>query len=295
MVLLNMNIVTRSYHQFRTSNLAYVLNCQSSTSAMKLEKYDLASNIMKIKNTRDLTLLEKRDTNNGYLKEKIENRKELIKSIEQYNQISTLDKNGLFSSTESLNNYRAMVINDSIVCGSSRPDWSTRDVNEWLSNISDNNTKIVLSLDPNSEAQTLAPKYGVNYIPLLIENDNGFGTPSISFFEYAWDVLDSNKKDSGNILIHCGEGMGRTGTMLAAIKLKEMYLSNKTKNQHLNETIKLGHYEEIENRVCKCSSLVKDAINYVRSLSVESSNSVEMKKQVERLNEYEKYLMAKYI
>ncbi|MCD1245974.1 hypothetical protein [Vibrio cholerae] len=182
-------------------------------------------------------------------------------------------------------------MNDSIICGSSRPDWSNNDVNQWLSNLSDNNTKIVLALDPNSEAQTSAHKYGITYIPLLIEDDNGFGTPSIGFFEYAWSVLESNKLDSGNVLIHCGEGMERTGTMLAAIKLREMYLKNETKSQTLNETIKLGHYETIDNRVCKCSNLVKEAINYVRSLSVESSNSVEMKKQVERLNEYEKYLM----
>ncbi|WP_230639345.1 hypothetical protein [Vibrio cholerae] len=56
-----MNIVEKSYHQFRTSALASALNCQSSTSAMKLEKYDLASNIMKIKNTRDLASLEKKE------------------------------------------------------------------------------------------------------------------------------------------------------------------------------------------------------------------------------------------
>ncbi|GIB24668.1 hypothetical protein VCSRO185_3463 [Vibrio cholerae] len=292
MVLLSMNIIERSYHQFRTSSLASALNCQSSTSAMKIEKYDLASKIMKIKNTRDLASLEK--TGNSYKKEKIETRKKLITSIEQYHQTSALVKHGLYSSTETLNNYRAMVINDSIICGSSRPDWSTNDVNQWLSNLSDNNTKIVLALAPNNEVQTSAHKYGITYIPLLIENDNGFGTPSIEFFEYAWSVLESNKIDSGNVLIHCGEGMGRTGTMLAAIKLKDMFLNNKTKSQTLNETIKLGHYETIDNRVCKCSSLVKDAINYVRSLSVESSNSVEMKKQVERLNEYEKYLMTKF-
>ncbi|HGS4434525.1 TPA: hypothetical protein ACMDNU_003675, partial [Vibrio cholerae] len=70
------------------------------------------------------------------------------------------------------------------------------------------------------------------------------------------------------------------------------YMKNKTPYDELKEKVKLGHYDNY--KVCNCSDLVKDAILYVRSLSVDSAGSVEMATQAARLNEYERYLRNKY-
>ena len=113
-------------------------------------------------------------------------------------------------------------------------------------------------------------------------------------FDQSLELLRIVKKASANnksLVIHCGEGSGRTGSALATIRLMVL-IQKKIDNGSLDTTnpseggkIYLGRCEQ----TIKTTYLVQEAIDYVRSLP-NSGVSVETVEQVEMLQRVEAYL-----
>lgn len=137
-----------------------------------------------------------------------------------------------------------------------------------------------------------------------------FTAPSLEQFEELYTIVSSAERSNENVAMHCGEGFGRTGTMMASLVLQRKFamLSEEELESLVNyqavmtTTIYMGHYNTPGGKhldVAACTERVRDSITDVRSAEIRGSNtnglSVENLAQVKELCELEKYLVWKYL
>jgi hypothetical protein len=91
--------------------------------------------------------------------------------------------------------------------------------------------------------------------------------------------------------MHCGAGHGRTGTVLAALKLRELLEDNPELKEHQEVTSMLfvGHYGG--KQFIPCTPLVKEAVLEIRGAK-DSKGSVEISKQIDFLCQYQAHLIS---
>ncbi|MDX2346212.1 MAG: hypothetical protein QNK11_05010 [Legionella sp.] len=179
------------------------------------------------------------------------------------------------------------------IAGMARPDFGDANAAEGIQFLSDNKYTTIISLQPSDEIKALAENCDtpIEYIEQKVKD---FMSPSIDQFEAIYHRIKSGVSTPGEkVVIYCGEGFGRTGTVLAALKLKELMIAASLKKPLINEDktsdIKLGHHAENPG-LFDCTPMVKQAIEDVRGYQG-SGKSVEIEAQVNQLHQYQLYLV----
>ena len=126
-----------------------------------------------------------------------------------------------------------------------------------------------------------------------------FQPPTIAAMDDIYTIVRDNALQGKKTAIHCAAGLGRTGSILAALKLKEMMLAMSSETlQNLsnkaNQEIAFGEYARRYRKDEKwlCTPLVKEAVESVRSQGGSYNiNYVENEDQIDRLCEYQAHLV----
>ncbi|MDX2346093.1 MAG: hypothetical protein QNK11_04400, partial [Legionella sp.] len=183
------------------------------------------------------------------------------------------------------------------VAGMARAAFENQDPEEVFQFLSDNHYTTMISLQPNEMDEALAKnrKSPIEYIKQEVDD---FKSPGIIKFEAIYERIRtglSNPKEK--IVICCGEGFGRTGTVLAALKLKELMLAQaipveqQVIDKNKTSDIKLGKHAQNPG-LFNCTPMVQEAIKAIRDYP-DSSNSVETEAQVNQLKKYQDYIIQK--
>lgn len=187
------------------------------------------------------------------------------------------------------------------VAGLARPGIKGQKIPDVLTYLHDHHYQDLVSLeDPAKNKETA---YQLTQNPRLIYHQKyavaDFTPPSIKAMDYICNLVRNNALAGRKTAIHCAAGLGRTGSILAALKLKELLLAlppnelNATLNQK-TQSIQLGEYAKgyRKDDTWPCTSLVKQAVDFIRSEGgFYNENYVENEDQIDRLNEYQTHLI----
>ncbi len=193
-------------------------------------------------------------------------------------------------------NYRGFVINidgsDIKIGGMAHP--VRYNMNKNLNDLTEDLTKMgfktMISLDEgslNEIDQAWSKKNGEgNHHDVIIKD---FQAPTKEQYDELYNLVKNAKQ--GGVMVHCGEGFGRTGTMLASLALRQIFREKVQKNTNdgnkykfeRTELLHLGHYGG--NKDVLVTPLVKEAIDFIRNSkecleNVQKENSVENEKQI---------------
>ncbi|MEC8677656.1 MAG: hypothetical protein VXX85_02245 [Candidatus Margulisiibacteriota bacterium] len=114
-----------------------------------------------------------------------------------------------------------------------------------------------------------------------------FNPPTVDQMVRLSEIVDKCNEDGNNLFIYCGEGFGRTGTMIASLILRQ--LINETNNASFEKSTTLdmpSEYSKVDS--VKTTPIVAKAIQLSRINF--AATSVEMAKQVAALEEYQNHL-----
>ncbi len=126
--------------------------------------------------------------------------------------------------------------------------------------------------------------HSISYVALDVPD---FTAPGVQIYDQIFEALMSQARAGKKIAIHCHGGLGRTGTVLAALKLREM-------------SMKESFYEQGDELDCVvepqslCTKNVHEAIEFIRSIPG-SKHAIEDESQVESLIEYESVLNLRHL
>jgi hypothetical protein len=215
-----------------------------------------------------------------------------------------------------LDAFRTISVDGIEIGGSARPAGTDylkpgTSVSDVLSDIKSAGFTHILSLDQSERPEYTELKEGITSAGLkhldpdeLDIADAGFATGNETKLYEKSKPLDVNalkkfklqvddiKEKDGKILVHCGAGAGRTGTMLASLLLADLvknnpgYKRSARKNQHLDL------YGDVTTQT---TPLVAKAIETLRQADknfTEQEKSVETEREVRLLEDYEKELFA---
>lgn len=190
------------------------------------------------------------------------------------------------------------------IAGLARPGLQNKQsVNEVVTYLNKHRFNTLISLEHETKHKGLKKEISktpeMDYIEKYTVED--FHPPSIDNLENIYKIVRQNALQGKQTAVHCAAGLGRTGSVLAAFKLKERMLamSDSELNDSLNAPnvkVKLGQYAQGYERknpdARSCSVLVKEAIETIRSQGGSYQiDYVENEDQVDRLCEYQKYLV----
>lgn len=142
---------------------------------------------------------------------------------------------------------------------------------------------LVFALDTSKKLVELAKKHELNYIDASIPD---FTAPDLMFYERAFESLIEVTPHQKKIAVHCRAGNGRTGTVLAALKLKELSMHENFYSGSPNKKASISLL--FEPKPIACTQSVFDAIWEIRNVPG-SEYAVEDKLQVESLCQYESF------
>jgi protein tyrosine phosphatase len=145
---------------------------------------------------------------------------------------------------------------------------------------------LVFALDTSNKLVELAQKHELDYIDATIPD---FTAPDIMFYEKVFECMMEVTKQQEKLAVHCRAGIGRTETVLAALKLKELAMNEYFYSDSSNKKVSISLL--CEQKPIACSQYVHDAIQEIRNVPG-SEYAVEDKVQVESLCKYESFLRA---
>lgn len=213
----------------------------------------------------------------------------------------------------SLTSFRKIKIGDTEVGGSARPAGSNlkheATVSNVLKDIQEAGFTHILSLDQSDRPaytelkeeiqNTFLTHLQPSKLNIKDEVDDGESKDlyegsqklSVDSFEALKSEVDKVAAEGGKVLIHCGAGAGRTGTMLASLVLAD--LVSRRANDYLPN--KSGLYPiQIGNKTFGTTPLVRLAIETVRQADKSFTGngfSVESERELKLLQDYEKALL----
>ena len=126
--------------------------------------------------------------------------------------------------------------------------------------------------------------HSISYVALDVPD---FTAPGVQVYDEIFEALMSQARAGKKIAIHCHGGLGRTGTVLAALKLREMSMQE---GFHWVEDA-LSYY--IPAPAASCSENVFKAIEFIRSIPG-SEYAIEDESQIASLIEYEAVLKQRH-
>ena len=217
---------------------------------------------------------------------------------------------------QNLDAFRTISVGDIEIGGSARPAGATylkngTSVSDVLNDIKSAGFTHILSLDQSERSEYTELMEGIERAGLqhlapeeLDIADAGFATGNevklyeksrpldVSALKAFKSQVDKVKADNGKMLVHCGAGAGRTGTMLASLLLVELVKSNP---EYKGMTRKNQTVDLYGDETTKTTPLVAKAIKSLREADTAftgQEKSVETELEVRLLETYEKELFA---
>lgn len=173
---------------------------------------------------------------------------------------------------------------DVYVAGLARLDYGGQNIEETLMYLKKRDINTIFGLDASSKFIIIAHKLGLNYVDVTIKD---FSAPDISLYDFIYKQIIEEEANGKKVAIHCFGGIGRTGTILAALKLKEFaQLECFYEEEPLKNTIIDLPYSQ---GPISCTLNVRNAIIAVREVPG-SEKAVEAEVQVQSLCQYEQQL-----
>lgn len=111
----------------------------------------------------------------------------------------------------------------SMVAALAKPNYCRQDPRPVFDYLKAQNIGVVFGLEGEPEFLAMASEVGIKYIDVSIPD---FTAPNLTLYDEVYEELIKQNRLGKKIAIHCHGGMGRTGTVLAALKLREMALSD---------------------------------------------------------------------
>ena len=170
-----------------------------------------------------------------------------------------------------------------IVAGLARPDFH-QDPVETMSYLRSRRVGTIFGLDSSPRFFTLASQFEMAYVDASIPD---FTAPSIELFDKVHQGMIEQARHGRIIAVHCRQGLGRTGTVLAALKLREMSHSE----SFLESGTKSDCMVQVYDSPVKCTQNVRDAVIAVRAFDG-CGGAVEVKDQIDCLSLYEEHLLS---
>ncbi len=171
-----------------------------------------------------------------------------------------------------------------------RPDFGEQDPNYALNYLKEHQVGTIFGLDASPELITLAKRLGMDYVDVTIPD---FSAPNIELFDQIYNKIIEQAVAGKKVAIHCQGGNGRTGTVLAAMKLKELsanalfYASDNTMNNYISVTCR-------ERDIVPCTANVRAAVLAIRRTEGNEA-AVEVEIQIDSLCRYETFLRKNHL
>lgn len=171
---------------------------------------------------------------------------------------------------------------------------------EALQFLKDNQREILIGLHEDIDFTEDAHRYGLRYHYFPID-DYSKEPIACKLYDTIFNIVMTAAANKQLVAIHCGSGDGRTGTLLAAFKLREI-IEKAFKDNKENPTCYIENQEAKLDATVKpsedfemaCTPFVKAAVEAVRTevepLRGDGLASVERANDVQTLLNYEKHL-----
>lgn len=170
-----------------------------------------------------------------------------------------------------------------MVAALAKPGSFDQDPESVMAYLKEQGINTIFGLEPSRKFRKIAEQYGLVYLNVGIPD---FTAPDISLYEQIYEQALIDTKLGKKIAIHCLGGNGRTGTVLAALKLKERAADDSFYETELaDDSINLPYDPE----PVQCTTNVAKAIHLIRGIK-ENQQAVEVKEQVSSLMLYEQQL-----
>ena len=172
------------------------------------------------------------------------------------------------------------------VIGMANPTRSNQ-ITDAITELQNLGVKHVIALEPDSNSQQSIMAAKMQYTRMPVRD---FKAPTRLDFEQAFTIITT--PNTGVVAIHCAAGLGRTGAVLASLKLRELIETDHSTDNSTDKStdktsmVLLGRFSSVKYTLS--TPLVAQAIQAIRNVGLgpggtPEEKSVEMPEQVDAL------------